>query len=70
MDLLLECKHCGEQFDPNSDDAKWAPPTSKESNDIGSIICPNGECGERADFSHFKTITDPTKVSSAQDDKE
>ncbi len=70
MDLLLECKHCGEQFDPNSDDAKWAPPTTKESADIGSIICPSDDCSRREDFSEYKTITDPAKVSSAQADKE
>ncbi len=54
--MLVECTNCGTKMDPNDETTQTAPPT-EGSRDLFSIVCPNPDCTNIADFSEYKTLT-------------
>ncbi len=58
--MFIKCKLCGNEIDPNDEQTEWAPPVDTE-NSLGSIVCPNPQCTNRADFSEWTAITSPAK---------
>ncbi len=55
--MKIECRVCQTQFNPNTSEAKLAPPLAGKgaSPDLASVICP--ECGNRANLSDHKYLT-------------
>ncbi len=57
--MIVECRKCGHQLDPNDESTVWASPFSPDSADVGSIVCPS--CSNRDDFSKWKSLTAATE---------